>query len=70
MPDREELEVFLSEAFYAMGNGIVILLTTIRISFTYLIASVKHASNYGLSYPGAIFDLDRFFRENGFFRMI
>lgn len=62
MPDREELEVFLSEAFmrwkwHSHSSHYY------SDFFTYLIASVKHASNYSLSYPGAVFDLDRFFRE-------
>lgn len=62
LPEREELEVFLSEAFtrwkwhshsshYYSGF------------LSYLIAAVKHAANFNLIYPEAVFDVDRFFRE-------
>lgn len=62
LPGLEELEMFLTEAFtrwkwhshsthyYSDFLG-------------YLIATVKHAANYSLTYPGAVFDVDRFFRE-------
>lgn len=62
LPEREELEVFLSEAFtrwkwHSHSSHYY------SDFLSYLIATVRHAANYSLSYPGAIFDVDRFFRE-------
>lgn len=62
LPEREELEVFMSEAFtrwkwhshsshYYSGF------------LSYLISAVKHAASFNLIYPEAVFDVDRFFRE-------